>query len=311
VKWVSRNKGLSAGLTVAALALLLGTAVAMWQAVVARIAAHNEATQRQATENALKTAELEKKKPPLPHATQPKKRGSDSRGNPIYADLGPATSFSYATTGGTTLPDAPVDPGSYRVVAHYAGSSNYARADNASFAFTIDKATPAISVIDAGGPSTGSPYPATANIAWRCSRCRRHSVIHVGWYRPEPDLPLSRRSSIRAGSRSKPASTATFCLSKGGPDPPPRSMGTGNAFWNRPRAERKGAKTRRATPKNVCRGRFCYAAMCYVQNDKCLSRAAHSSCRGTQEPASMTLIRMVLVSAPLLRRCHRPCVQAR
>jgi WD40 repeat protein len=48
VKWVGRNKGLSAGLAATVLALLVGTAVATWQAVVASIAAENEAQQRQA-----------------------------------------------------------------------------------------------------------------------------------------------------------------------------------------------------------------------------------------------------------------------
>jgi WD40 repeat protein len=45
-KWVRRNKGLSAGLAAAVLALLVGTGLAVWQAVEARIAADNEASQK-------------------------------------------------------------------------------------------------------------------------------------------------------------------------------------------------------------------------------------------------------------------------
>jgi WD40 repeat protein len=67
-KWARRHKGLSAGLAAAVLGLLLGTAVATWQALEARLAAANEAAQRQAAEeekgiadNARKNAEAEKK----------------------------------------------------------------------------------------------------------------------------------------------------------------------------------------------------------------------------------------------------------
>jgi DNA-binding beta-propeller fold protein YncE/predicted Ser/Thr protein kinase len=60
-KWVRRNKGLSAGLAAAVLALLVGTALATWQAVEARSAANNEATQRKIAEGEKKVAEDEKK----------------------------------------------------------------------------------------------------------------------------------------------------------------------------------------------------------------------------------------------------------
>jgi hypothetical protein len=49
-KWVRRNKGLSAGLAAAVLALLAGTGVALWQAVEARAAAAAEAGQRRQVE---------------------------------------------------------------------------------------------------------------------------------------------------------------------------------------------------------------------------------------------------------------------
>jgi WD40 repeat protein len=60
VKWVRRNKGLSAGVAAAVLALVVGTAVATWQAVAASIAAKNEAEQRQTADAARKTAEEQK-----------------------------------------------------------------------------------------------------------------------------------------------------------------------------------------------------------------------------------------------------------
>jgi eukaryotic-like serine/threonine-protein kinase len=56
-KWIRRNKGLSAGLAAAVMALLFGTVVATWQAVEARIAAQHEAQQRKIAENEKKTAD--------------------------------------------------------------------------------------------------------------------------------------------------------------------------------------------------------------------------------------------------------------
>ncbi len=68
-KWVRRNKGLSAGLAAAVLALLLGTFLASWQAVVASLAAASEASQRrvaeaekQAADAARQTAEQQKQR---------------------------------------------------------------------------------------------------------------------------------------------------------------------------------------------------------------------------------------------------------
>jgi hypothetical protein len=65
--WVRRHKGLSAVLAAAVLALVAGTAVALWQALVASSAAANEARQREvavaeklAAEAARKTAEEQK-----------------------------------------------------------------------------------------------------------------------------------------------------------------------------------------------------------------------------------------------------------
>ncbi len=67
VKWVKRNRGLSAGIAAAVLALLVGTAVSTWQAIAASKAAASEARQRQTAEEektradaARQTAENEK-----------------------------------------------------------------------------------------------------------------------------------------------------------------------------------------------------------------------------------------------------------
>ena len=61
-KWVKRNKGLSAGLVAAVVALLLGTGVSAWQAIKANKAAENEAVQRIAAVKGKKAAEAAKTK---------------------------------------------------------------------------------------------------------------------------------------------------------------------------------------------------------------------------------------------------------
>ena len=47
---------------------------------------------------------------------------------------------------------APTNAGSYTVVAHYAGSADYAAADSAAVPFSIAKATPSVSVTSATNP---------------------------------------------------------------------------------------------------------------------------------------------------------------
>jgi hypothetical protein len=60
---------------------------------------------------------------------------------------------------------APTHPGTYTVVASFAGSANYSAATNAPLTFTISAATPTLNVIDAGGTYNGNPYAATVTAA--------------------------------------------------------------------------------------------------------------------------------------------------
>ncbi len=59
----------------------------------------------------------------------------------------------------------PTTPGSYTVVASFAGSLDYAALSSQAAPFTISKAIPNIRLTDMGGPYTGQPYPATVSIA--------------------------------------------------------------------------------------------------------------------------------------------------
>ncbi len=77
--------------------------------------------------------------------------------------------------GSTPLGAAPSAAGTYTVAASFAGSADYlARSVQATF--TIAQATPTVSVTDAGGTYTGSPFPATATVAgsaaWRAGASR-------------------------------------------------------------------------------------------------------------------------------------------
>src|SRR5207248_235717 len=65
-----------------------------------------------------------------------------------------ALGFTYyvgTSTGGTGSSTAPVNVGTYTVVAHYAGRANYFAADSAALTFSITPATPTVSVTDNGG----------------------------------------------------------------------------------------------------------------------------------------------------------------
>src|SRR5262249_50736353 len=63
---------------------------------------------------------------------------------------------------GTNLgASAPSAAGTYTVVAHFTGSADYVSADSPPVTFTINQATPTLTVMDTGGTFTGSPFPAT------------------------------------------------------------------------------------------------------------------------------------------------------
>ena len=65
---------------------------------------------------------------------------------------------------GAPLPDAPSVAGTYTVVASFAGSADYTSATSSNVTFTITQATPMFTLSDAGGPYTGSAFPATVFI---------------------------------------------------------------------------------------------------------------------------------------------------
>src|SRR5262249_11536608 len=62
------------------------------------------------------------------------------------------------------LPGAPSVAGAYTAVASFVGSADYSRS-RALANFTITKATPTVSVSDAGGAFNGSAFPATDSVA--------------------------------------------------------------------------------------------------------------------------------------------------
>jgi len=74
------------------------------------------------------------------------------------------TYYAGSSASGDPLSGAPTDPGTYTVVAAFAGSTDYASA-SVSKTFTIAKAKPVLTLKDDGGTFTGLPYPATATIA--------------------------------------------------------------------------------------------------------------------------------------------------
>ena len=74
------------------------------------------------------------------------------------------TYYAGSTPTGTPLTGAPIAIGTYTVVATFAGSSDYTSATSNPVTFTINAATPVVTVSDAGGAFTGSPFAATATM---------------------------------------------------------------------------------------------------------------------------------------------------
>jgi hypothetical protein len=93
---------------------------------------------------------------------------TDPGDGPIASFGDPLLSYTYylvngdGSLGASLGGSAPVNAGRYAVVAHYAGGGFFTAADSPPTAFTIQQATPAVSVSDAGGTYNGLPYPATA-----------------------------------------------------------------------------------------------------------------------------------------------------
>jgi hypothetical protein len=100
--------------------------------------------------------------------------GGDHNGSPFRAsgsikgeagaNLGTPAFTYYAgiSATGTPLAGAPVDAGTYTVVASFAGNSLYP-ANQAETTFTIDQATPSVTVNDRGGVYDGSPFQASGS----------------------------------------------------------------------------------------------------------------------------------------------------
>ncbi len=70
------------------------------------------------------------------------------------------TYFAGSAASGSALAGAPSTVGIYTAVARFAGSTDYTSAA-ATTVFSISRATPSVTVTDAGGTFTGSPFPAT------------------------------------------------------------------------------------------------------------------------------------------------------
>ena len=72
--------------------------------------------------------------------------------------------YAGSSATGTPMADAPVNVGTYTVVASFAGSTDYINASK-SATFTISRALPEVKVSASGGTFTGKPFSATATVA--------------------------------------------------------------------------------------------------------------------------------------------------
>ncbi len=91
--------------------------------------------------------------------------GLNNTAAPSLEGVNPTLTYYAGTSAnGSPLAGAPTAVGTYTVVAAFAGSADYGPAE-ASATFTIAKATPKVTVRDAGGTYNGKPFPATATVA--------------------------------------------------------------------------------------------------------------------------------------------------
>jgi uncharacterized repeat protein (TIGR01451 family) len=72
--------------------------------------------------------------------------------------------YTGSTATGPARNGAPAATGTYTVVASFGRSLDYAAAQSKPVTFTVNRATPAVTVTDAGGAYTGKPFPATARV---------------------------------------------------------------------------------------------------------------------------------------------------
>ena len=72
--------------------------------------------------------------------------------------------YTGASVTGTPLGGAPTTAGTYTVVAHFAGSTNYHSLDSSPITFSIGQAKPTVTVTD-GGVYNGLPYAAAGKVA--------------------------------------------------------------------------------------------------------------------------------------------------
>ncbi len=118
------------------------------------------------------------------------------------------TFYAGAGTSGTKLVAAPTAVGTYTVVVTFAGSANYTAADSPPFTFTIDKATPGITVRAAGGTYNGASFPASAVLTFPGPPPQNPSVAYTYYAGSSPSGTGSSTAPVAAGTYTAVASLA-------------------------------------------------------------------------------------------------------
>ena len=91
--------------------------------------------------------------------------GTDNNPGPTLDGVSPTFIYYVGSSAvGSVMNGVPVSAGTYTVVAVFPGSANYQNAQSASVTFTIAKASPQLSVADAGGAYSGAAFPATVTL---------------------------------------------------------------------------------------------------------------------------------------------------
>jgi hypothetical protein len=115
-------------------------------------------------------------------------------------------------TGGSSLGStAPTSAGTYTVVASFPGSADYAAAHSGPLTFTIKKATPTLSLSDAGGTYNGSAFTAASLVCGVVGGVDKTPAATLE--RVRPTLTYYVGSTVNgSGSAAAPTSAGTYTV---------------------------------------------------------------------------------------------------
>ena len=121
------------------------------------------------------------------------------------------TYYAGSSASGTGSTTAPTSAGNYTVVATFPGSADYTAAQSSPLTFTINKATPTLTLSDAGGTFNGSAFAATSLVSGVVSGVDTTPAATLEGV--SPTLTYYAGSTVSgSGSATAPTSAGTYTV---------------------------------------------------------------------------------------------------